>query len=64
MSGHRMPKLILLQFELQQQLLCQQQLEKDKVRDIIDILDVLVLVICDGVQRERHQHEGDGGKTP
>ena len=46
-----MPKLTLLQFELQQQLLCQQQLEKDEVRDI---LDILVLVISDGVQGERH----------
>ena len=60
-----MSKLLILQLELQQQqLLCQQQLEKDKVRDIIDILDVLVLVISDCVQGERHQHEGDGGKTP
>ena len=46
-----MSKLLLLKFELQQQLQCKQQLEKDKVRDI---LDILVLVISDCVQGERH----------
>ena len=54
-----MSKLLLLQLELQQQLHCQQQLEKDEVRVIFEIL-----VISDGVQGERHQHQGDGGEAP
>ena len=55
-----MSKLLLLKFELQQQLQCKQQLEKDKVRDILDILD---LVSCDEVQGECSPHEGHGGEA-
>ena len=61
MSRRWLSKLLLLQLELQQQLHCQQQLEEHEVRVI---LDILVLVISDGVQGERHQHQGDGGEAP
>ena len=56
-------KPLLLQLELQQQLQCRQQLEKDKVR-VIHRIRVILGIISDGIQGERHQHgEGDRGET-
>ena len=61
MSRRRLSKLLLLQLELQQQLQRQQQLEEHEVRVIHKVIIVLV---SDGVQGERHQHQGDGGEAP